>query len=108
MQQSKLSFSCDAAHIPEGSPFADALRYMHSLQPLIRSQIESSEHTLVSLLERLSSMGVGESVSSWLEGDASNSFFEFKLEPDQELTRYDFPPLNYFHSYCAECLETLS
>ena len=88
MQQSKLSFSCDAAHISAGSTFADALEYMHHIQPLILSQIESSEQTLVSLLERLTSMGVGDSVSSWLEGEASNSFFEFKLEPDQELMRH--------------------
>lgn len=87
MQQSKLSFLCDAAHIPEGNEFANALKHMQSIQPLIYAEIAASETTLVSLLERLCSMGVGDSVARWLQGDAGNSFFEFKVEPDEELTR---------------------
>ena len=29
-------------------------------------------------------MGLGDSVRSWLEGDPSNSFFEFKTSPDDD------------------------
>ena len=29
-------------------------------------------------------MGLGENVQTWLEGDASNSFYEFKCEPDSK------------------------
>jgi hypothetical protein len=87
MQQSKLAFLCDTAHIPEGNEFAAALQYMQSLVPLIESQISESEGTLMSLIDRLTSMGVGESVSKWLDGDAVNSFFEFKVTPDDHLQR---------------------
>ena len=33
------------------------------------------------MIERLAKMGLAETVSKWLEGDATNSFFEFKLAP---------------------------
>eukprot|EP00604_Paraphysomonas_vestita_P000059 CAMPEP_0174826174 /NCGR_PEP_ID=MMETSP1107-20130205/43614_1 /TAXON_ID=36770 /ORGANISM="Paraphysomonas vestita, Strain GFlagA" /LENGTH=315 /DNA_ID=CAMNT_0016058761 /DNA_START=1044 /DNA_END=1991 /DNA_ORIENTATION=+ len=32
-------------------------------------------------------MGLGESVTKWLEGDATNSFFEFRLSPTPEIDR---------------------
>jgi hypothetical protein len=31
-------------------------------------------------------MGLGESVSKWLEGDSTNSFFEFKVQPDEAMS----------------------
>jgi uncharacterized protein YidB (DUF937 family) len=49
-------------------------------------RISKSEETLQSLIERLTNMGLGDSVSRWLEGDPSDSFFEFKIVPDMALS----------------------
>lgn len=86
MQQSRLDYYCDVTQVPITSPFAEALNYMHKITPCIEEHILRSEDTLKALIDRLSNMGLGESVSKWLEGDPNNSFFEFKLSPDQELT----------------------
>jgi hypothetical protein len=82
MQQSRLDYICDSGSIPTTSPFAAALDYVRQISPIIDQQIVESEENLNSLIERLSRMGLGESVSRWLEGDPSNSFFEFKLSAD--------------------------
>jgi uncharacterized protein YidB (DUF937 family) len=55
------------------------------ITPLIEAQIQQSEDTLQDLIDRLSGMGLGDSVSRWLEGDPGNSFFEFKINYDAEL-----------------------
>jgi uncharacterized protein YidB (DUF937 family) len=55
------------------------------ITPLIEAQIQQSEETLQDLIDRLSGMGLGDSVSRWLEGDPGNSFFEFKINYDAEL-----------------------
>ena len=39
---------------------------------------------LAKLVERLSAMGLGDSISQWLDGDSSQSFFEFQLAPSKE------------------------
>ena len=49
-------------------------------------RIERSEETLTALISRLTAMGLGESVSRWLEGDSADSFFEFKVAPDLALS----------------------
>lgn len=85
MQQSRLDFLCDVSAVPTTSPFAGGLEYVQRISPLVESQIVNSEDSLQSLIARLSSMGLGESVTKWLEGDPANSFFEFKVEPDAEL-----------------------
>lgn len=85
MQQSRLDFYCDVNNVPVTSPFAFALEYVRKITPLIEHYIEYSEAPLKALIDRLSEMGVGESVSKWLDGDPANSFFEFKLSPTPEL-----------------------
>jgi hypothetical protein len=35
------------------------------------------------MIDRLSKMGLSDTVVKWLEGDPSNSFFEFKLASDE-------------------------
>eukprot|EP01033_Poteriospumella_lacustris_P009170 gene9170-6598_t len=85
MQQSRLDYYCDVNQVPVTSPFAAALGYIHKITPSIEQHILRSEDTLKALIDRLSNMGLGESVSKWLEGDSAHSFFEFKLSPDQEL-----------------------
>ena len=35
------------------------------------------------LIDRLSKMGLGDTVAKWLNGDSNNSFFEFKLAQDE-------------------------
>lgn len=86
MQQSRLDYYCDVNSVPVTSPFAAALGYIHKITPCIEQHILRSEDTLKALVDRLSNMGLGDSVSKWLEGDSANSFFEFKLSPDQELS----------------------
>lgn len=85
MQQSRLDFLCDVNNVPTTSPFASSLEYVKEISPLIEEHIVKSEDTLKSLIDRLTNMGLGESVSKWLEGDPANSFFEFKIEPNEEL-----------------------
>jgi len=84
MQQSRLDFVYEVNNIPTTSPFAGVLGYISKIGPLIEQQIVASEGYLRDLIDRLTKMGLGESVSRWLEGDPSNSFFEFKIQPDSE------------------------
>ena len=64
-------------------------------------RIERSEETLTALISRLTAMGLGDSVSRWLEGDSADSFFEFKIAPDIALSEYGilflFFHLNFIH-----------
>ena len=87
MQQSRLDYLCDVQNVPTTSPFAGALSYIHSINPKIGELIVQSEDTLKALIDRLTGMGLGDSVTRWLEGDPSNSFFEFKTTPDAEVSR---------------------
>lgn len=87
MQQSRLDYYCDVNSVPLTSPFAGALDYMKRITPLIEGHVLRSEDTLKALIDRLSTMGLGESVAKWLEGDSANSFFEFKLSAQPELTQ---------------------
>jgi len=87
MQQSKLNYFCDAARMPNASYFTRPMEIIHALSPFLEEQIYKSEETLRSLIDRLSKMGLGESVTKWLEGDATNSFFEFRLSPTPEIDR---------------------
>jgi len=84
---STLDFFCDVNAIPVNSPFAASLEYVRRITPVIEAQIVSSEETLRSLIDRLGKMGLGDSISSWLDGDPGNSFFEFKVEPDPEVEK---------------------
>ena len=43
----------------------------------------------VGLISRLSKMGLSETVVKWLEGDPSNSFFEFKISSDERTEEYE-------------------
>ncbi|KAJ1387480.1 hypothetical protein B484DRAFT_440155, partial [Ochromonadaceae sp. CCMP2298] len=72
--------------VPTTSPFAAALAYIQDIAPLVETQIIESEGTLKELIDRLTNMGLGESVSKWLEGDSANSFFEFKVQPDEAMS----------------------
>jgi hypothetical protein len=85
MQQSRLDFYCDVTQVPTTSPFASALEYIKKITPMLEHYILNSEDTLKSLIDRLTTMGLGESVSRWLEGDSANSFYEFKISPNKEL-----------------------
>eukprot|EP01038_Epipyxis_sp_PR26KG_P013016 gene13016-17448_t len=86
MQQSRLDYLCDVTQVPTTSPFAPALEYIKYLSPRIEDQIADSEETLRQLIERLTALGLGESVGNWLEGDPNDSFFEFKVTPDAAFT----------------------
>ena len=85
MQQSRLDYLCDVSQIPTTSPFAAGLEYVRNITPHLEAQVADSEQMLQELITRLTSMGLGESVSRWLEGDPANSFFEFKTSPDSAL-----------------------
>ena len=62
MQQSRLEYLCNVDKVPTTSPFADALAYLHSHNGVIEDIIEDSAEAWTSLIERLSRMGLGESV----------------------------------------------
>ncbi len=83
LQQSRMEFLCPVDSVPITSPFAAALDYLQSREALLESLIEQSAEALQALIERLSMMGLGDAVSQWLDGDASSSFYEFKIEPDE-------------------------
>lgn len=85
MQQSRLEYLCDTSNVPTTSTFAGALDFIQKHEGIIEQLIEESSETLTALIERLNRMGVGEAVSSWLEGDPKNSFFEFKMHPDDKM-----------------------
>ena len=87
MQQSRLDFYCESSKVPTNSPFAAVLNYMQQISTKIEEQIVASEDMLNGLIDRLSRMGLGESVKKWLEGDPENSFFEFKLSNDSQLEK---------------------
>jgi hypothetical protein len=82
MQQSRLDYLCDVSNIPTTSPFAPILKYLYDIAPSIENEIVNSEEVIRSLIERLEGMGLGDSISKWLDGDSSNSFFEFKFLKD--------------------------
>lgn len=85
MQQSRLDYLCDATSVPTNSEFTPVLQYIKRIVPLVESLIVSSEDSLRALIDRLTKMGLSDSVQSWLEGDSNNSFFEFKCTPDTEM-----------------------
>jgi len=86
MQQNRMDYYCDVNTVPTTSPYAGALGYLTQITPLLEQHLIKSEESLNSLITRLTSIGLGESVKSWLDtGNASDSFYEFKLQPDREL-----------------------
>jgi len=87
MQQSRLEFVYAADQVPSTSPYAKPMAYMMKHSPLMEREISCAEDVLTKLLERLSAMGLGESINTWLEGDSSQSFFEFHLSISDEEAR---------------------
>lgn len=87
MQQSRLNYFCDVNRMPNASYFTKPMELIHAFTPYLEEQIYKSEETLRALIDRLSRMGLGESVTKWLEGDSTNSFFEFRLAPTPEIDR---------------------
>ena len=85
MQQSRLDYMCEVSAMPTNSEFTPVLQYIKSITPSIEALIVSSEDSLRALIDRLSKMGLADSVQNWLEGDSSNSFFEFKCTPTPEV-----------------------
>mmetsp|Transcript_11031 Transcript_11031/g.14377 ORF Transcript_11031/g.14377 Transcript_11031/m.14377 type:complete len:657 (+) Transcript_11031:68-2038(+) len=85
LQQNKLSYMCDVTKMPARSPFALPMQKMLSLMPMIEHEVGESEEVLGKLIEKMESMGLGASVSNWLESDTSSSFFEFTMAPNEEL-----------------------
>lgn len=87
MQQNRLDYYCDVNFVPTTSPYAAAMGYLSQITPLLEQHLVKSEESLQSLITRLTSIGLGDSVKKWLDsGSAADSFYEFKLQPDRELT----------------------
>ena len=84
MQQSRLEFLCDVSQMPGRSPFVKPLEFAMKIAPVMESEVVNAEGVLNNLVERLSSMGLGDSISQWLEGDPTDSFFEFQFADDKE------------------------
>ena len=87
MQQSRLDFLCDVAQMPLSSPFAKPMGYFASISGAMETELVAAEGVLVKLLAQLDRFEVGGSVSSWLEGDSMQSFFEFQLGSDKEVDK---------------------
>jgi hypothetical protein len=79
MQQSRLEFVYAADAVPASSPYAKPMAFMMKHVPLMEREIASAEDVLSKLVDRLTAMGLGDSISAWLEGDAAQSFFEFSV-----------------------------
>ncbi|GMH46549.1 hypothetical protein TrRE_jg8835 [Triparma retinervis] len=79
MQQSRLEFLCDVSAMPSRSPFVRPMEFAQKAAGVMEEEVVASEDVLNNLVERLSSMGLGDSISQWLEGDPSQSFFEFSF-----------------------------
>jgi hypothetical protein len=79
MQQSRLDFVFDVGAVPARSPYARPLAYLQRVLPIMEQEIVASEGVLTELLSKLADMGLADSISSWFEGDAMQSFFEFSL-----------------------------
>lgn len=84
LQQSRLEFFCDVGQVPARSPFARPLEYSLKVAPVMESEVSASEDVLQNLVKRLGDMGLGDSISQWLDGDPSQSFFEFSVAMDPE------------------------
>jgi len=84
MQQSRLEFLCDVSAIPSRSPFVKPMEFGARAAKVMEREVEGSEEVLGSLVERLTTMGLGDSISQWLDGDAGQSFFEFAFAQDDE------------------------
>ena len=87
LQQSRLEFFCDVGVVPARSPFVRPLEYALRVAPVMESEVVGSEPVLQNLVSRLSSMGLGDSISQWLDGDPTQSFFEFAVAPDADTER---------------------
>ena len=79
MQQSRLEFVYSADQVPATSPYTKPKAYMMQHSALMEREIVTAEDVLSKLVERLTEMGLGDSISSWLEGDSTQSFFEFQI-----------------------------
>jgi len=84
MQQSRLEFLCDVSAMPSRSPFVQPMEFAMKAASVMEDEVVASEDVLNNLVERLSSMGLGDSISQWLEGDPSQSFFEFSFASTPE------------------------
>jgi len=87
MQQSRLDFICDVSQMPLSSPFAKPMGYFASIAPAMEKELVQAEGVLAKLLAQLDRFEVGGSVSSWLEGDSTQSFFEFQMSQDKEVEK---------------------
>ncbi|KAJ1447725.1 hypothetical protein M885DRAFT_541742 [Pelagophyceae sp. CCMP2097] len=87
VQQSRLDFICDASRMPTHSPFAKPMKYLAEITPVLERELINAEAVLRKLLGKFSAMEVGNSLQSWLDGDAHGSFFEFQLVFDKEMEK---------------------
>jgi len=70
--------------MPGRSPFVKPLEFAMKVGPVMEYEIVASEGVLQNLVTRLSTMGLGDSITDWLEGDPSQSFFELQFADDKE------------------------
>lgn len=75
IQQSRLDFVCDINRVPTTSPFSRPLAYMARVAPHLQSQLLAAEAAIAAHVD-----AYGADVTEWLEGDPSQSFFEFHLD----------------------------
>ena len=60
------------------------MEFAGKVAPVMKNEVVESVGVLMNLVERLGNMGLGDSISQWLEGDPGQSFFEFNFAKDNE------------------------
>lgn len=87
MQQQRLEFVYAADQVLTTSPYSKPMAYIMDHLPFMENEITSADDVLSALVQRLSSRGLADSVSSWIMGDPSQSFFEFQCSPQHNEMR---------------------
>mmetsp|Transcript_44255 Transcript_44255/g.138927 ORF Transcript_44255/g.138927 Transcript_44255/m.138927 type:complete len:665 (-) Transcript_44255:1385-3379(-) len=86
-QQSRLQFQCDVSQMPRDNVYTPPLAKMVQLFNLLTELVLDAEEVLSALLERMGSMGLADTLSSWLNGDSGQSFFEFSFSREGDTER---------------------
>jgi len=83
IQQDKMDFFCEAGMMPADSVYTKPLEYISNVTRAMVREVLTSEKKIDSLISRLSKMGLEESANSWLNGDPSQTFFQFSISRNE-------------------------
>lgn len=75
---------CEASGMPATSLFAKSMEYLADIMPVVQQELLKAEGTLMDLAEKGYVEGVGD-ITSWLEDDSADCYFELGLADCEEL-----------------------